>query len=232
MSMNANPFRLAIVAAAVALLSGCAGNILPEPKKIDYQSAGKLPALEVPPDLTQPARDGRYVVPDIGPRGTATFSEYAAERGPGAVVATGAAVLPNVEQVRIERAGTQRWLVAAGTPEQLWPQIKAFWQETGFLVATELPEAGVMETDWAENRAKLPQDILRATLGRVFDSLYSTAERDKFRTRSSRASQPARRKSTSATAACMRSISPRARTRPAGSRAPPIRNSRPRCCAG
>ncbi|MBS3935927.1 MAG: outer membrane protein assembly factor BamC [Sulfuritalea sp.] len=181
--MNANPFRLAIVAAAVALLSGCAGNILPEPKKIDYQSAGKLPALEVPPDLTQPARDGRYVVPDIGPRGTATFSEYAAERGPGAVVATGAAVLPNVEQVRIERAGTQRWLVAAGTPEQLWPQIKAFWQETGFLVATELPEAGVMETDWAENRAKLPQDILRATLGRVFDSLYSTAERDKFRTR-------------------------------------------------
>jgi outer membrane protein assembly factor BamC len=40
-----------------------------------------------------------------------------------------------------------------------------------------------METDWAENRAKLPQDIIRNTLGKVFDSLYSTGERDKFRTR-------------------------------------------------
>lgn len=183
MSMRANPFRIVAVLACAALLSGCAGNILPEPKRIDYKSAAKLPALEVPPDLTQPARDGRYVVPEIGARGTATFSEYAGERRPGTVAAAGSAVLPNIEQVRIERAGTQRWLVAAGTPEQLWPQIKAFWQETGFGVAIELPEAGVMETDWAENRAKLPQDFIRSALGRVFDSLYSTAERDKFRTR-------------------------------------------------
>jgi len=40
-----------------------------------------------------------------------------------------------------------------------------------------------METDWAENRAKIPQDFVRNTLGKVFDSLYSTGERDKFRTR-------------------------------------------------
>jgi outer membrane protein assembly factor BamC len=40
-----------------------------------------------------------------------------------------------------------------------------------------------METDWAENRAKMPQDIIRSTLGKVLDSLYSTGERDKFRTR-------------------------------------------------
>jgi hypothetical protein len=50
-------------------------------------------------------------------------------------------------------------------------------------VNVEIPEAGIMETDWAENRAKLPQDVIRGTLGKVFDSLYSTAERDKFRTR-------------------------------------------------
>ena len=40
-----------------------------------------------------------------------------------------------------------------------------------------------METDWAENRAKLPQDFIRSTIGKVFDSAYSTGERDKFRTR-------------------------------------------------
>jgi len=42
---------------------------------------------------------------------------------------------------------------------------------------------GLIETDWAENRAKIPEDILRRTLGKVFDRLYDTGERDKFRTR-------------------------------------------------
>lgn len=182
MLMN-NLFRPIIFLIAGVLLSGCSGlNILPESKKIDYKSVGKLPPLEVPPDLTQPTRDERFAVPDIAPRGTATFLEYAGERRTGQT-STAPAVLPRVEHMRIERAGSQRWLVTGGTPERLWPSIKAFWQELGFIVDLELPEAGVMETDWAENRAKLPQDIIRATLGRVFDGLYSTAERDKFRTR-------------------------------------------------
>jgi len=181
MILSRSVVRVAVLASSV-LLAACAGNILPESKKIDYKSAGKLPSLEVPPDLTQPTRDERYAVPDIAPRGTATFSEYAGERRAGETT-TSPVVLPGVERMRIERAGSQRWLVAGGTPDKLWPSIKEFWQEIGFIVDLELPEAGVMETDWAENRAKLPQDIIRSTLGRVFDSLYSTAERDKFRTR-------------------------------------------------
>jgi outer membrane protein assembly factor BamC len=176
-------FRLSGALLCASLLSACSGNILPESKKIDYKSAGKLPSLEVPPDLTRPARDDRYAVPDINPKSSATYSEYAGERKTVASTSTAPAVLPSVDKMRIERAGTQRWLVAGGTPEQLWPQIKEFWQENGFIVDVEVPEAGVMETDWAENRAKLPQDIVRTTLGKMFDSLYSTAERDKFRTR-------------------------------------------------
>ena len=43
-----------------------------------------------------------------------------------------------------------------------------------------------METDWAENRAKLPQDIIRGTLGKLVDSIYSTGELDRFRTRMER----------------------------------------------
>jgi outer membrane protein assembly factor BamC len=57
-------------------------------------------------------------------------------------------------------------------------------------VNVELPEAGIIETDWAENRAKLPQDVIRGALGKVFDSLYSTAERDKFRTRLEKGAEP------------------------------------------
>lgn len=175
---------------ASLLLAGCSG-ILPESKKIDYKSAIKAPTLEIPPDLTSPTRDDRYAVPDTGGRGSATFSAYAAERDPQARgAAKSSEVLPQVDKTRIERSGTQRWLVVAGTPDQIWPMIKDFWQETGFLVNVEVPEAGVMETDWAENRAKIGEDIVRSTLGKMFDSLYSTAERDKFRTRIEPGAEP------------------------------------------
>jgi outer membrane protein assembly factor BamC len=168
----------------IGVLAGCSGNILPESKKIEYKSAGKLPPLEIPPDLTQQSRDERYTVPDVSTsKGSATYSAYSSERSGQARTTTAQDLLPQVDKARIERSGTQRWLVVGGSPDKLWPVVKEFWQELGFLVNVEIPEAGIMETDWAENRAKLPQDFIRGTLGKVFDSLYSTAERDKFRTR-------------------------------------------------
>ncbi|MBR6000913.1 MAG: outer membrane protein assembly factor BamC, partial [Oxalobacter sp.] len=93
-------------------------------------------------------------------------------------------VAPNqAKDIHIERLGNQRWLVVNRPPEALWTPIRDFWQDNGFLINIDSPETGIMETDWAENRAKIPQDIIRRTLGKIFDSLYSTGERDKFRTR-------------------------------------------------
>ncbi|HNH34308.1 MAG TPA: outer membrane protein assembly factor BamC [Rhodocyclaceae bacterium] len=167
--------------AGMLLLGGCSSSII-ESKKIDYKSAGKLPPLEIPPDLTAPGRDDRYAVPDTGTRGSATFSAYSGERAANRE-SSSREVLPQIEKMRIERSGTQRWLVVGMPPDKVWPSVKEFWQEIGFLVNVENPSAGVMETDWAENRAKLPQDMIRSAIGKVFDQLYSTAERDKFRTR-------------------------------------------------
>ena len=169
-----------LLAIPAMLISGCGS--LGESKKIDYKSAGKLPPLEIPPDLTTPTRDDRYAVPDAAKNAT-TFSSYAGARA-GERQTGGGDVLPQVEKMRVERAGTQRWLVVPATPpEKLWTTVKEFWQENGFILKTESPQTGIMETDWAENRAKLPQGYIRDTLGKLFDSLYSTAERDKFRTR-------------------------------------------------
>lgn len=182
---------LPLVLLLVGVIAGCSGPLI-ETKKIEYKSAGKakLPSLEIPPDLTQPSRDERYVVPDVaGSKGPATYSAYANERGEGRAEPS-TDVLPQIEKMRIERAGTQRWLVVSGSPEKLWPVVKEFWQEVGLLVNVELPEAGIMETDWAENRAKLPQDFIRSTLGKVFDDVYSTAERDKYRTRLEKGAEP------------------------------------------
>jgi outer membrane protein assembly factor BamC len=169
-----------------ALVAGCGlGEMLTGGKSVEYKSAGKLPPLEVPPDLTRPGRDDRYQVPDVSPSGTATFSAYNAERGGGP---RSTEVLPAAAGVRIERDGNTRYIVVTEAPDKLWTPVKEFWQENGFLLKVEIPDAGVMETDWAENRAKIPQDPLRNLLGKVLDQAYSTGERDKFRTRLERTS--------------------------------------------
>ena len=148
--------------------------------KVDYKSTVTRPSLEVPPDLTSPQRDNRYIVPETG-KSSASFLEYQAGRREQRDASM--PVLPEFERLRIERAGTQRWLVVDEVPEKLWPVVKDFWQENGFLVKLELPEAGVMETDWAENRANIPQGGVRYLLGSFLDQIYATSERDKFRTR-------------------------------------------------
>ena len=182
--------RLTFCSLAV-VLAGCSSMSI-ETKKIDYKSASavKVPTLEIPPDLTSPTRDDRFAVPDTVGKGSATFSEYSGERSPQAKASQQSDVLPSVDKARIERSGNQRWLVVAAKPDALWGQVKDFWQETGFVINLEMPEAGVMETDWAENRAKIGQDMLRNLLGKAIDSLYSTAERDKFRTRFEPGSEP------------------------------------------
>ncbi len=172
------------------LTAGCTytGNL--SENKIDYRSASKAKtvSLEVPPDLTQIRRDSRFSIPDAE-QGSATASSYLQQRTGGAVATAGGIVAPTqIKDARIARDGSQRYLVVKGSPEVLWPQLKDFWQENGFLINIENETTGILETDWAENRGKIPQDMIRATLGKVFDSLYSTGERDKFRTRVERGS--------------------------------------------
>ena len=171
--------RFIVLLTSAAILGGCS---FMESKKIDYKSAGSLPPLEAPPDLILPSGDNRYAVPDVSPKGAATFSAYSQERGVRRAVA-GEQVLPAIEKVSVERSGNQRWLVVQMPPQEVWPVVKDFWQEHGFIINVEMPDAGVLETDWAENRAKIPQDPIRGFLGKVIDAVYSTAERDKFRTR-------------------------------------------------
>jgi outer membrane protein assembly factor BamC len=174
-----------VAAAVLAVAFGATGcsslGEMMSGSKVDYKSASQQTrGLEVPPDLTQLAREGRYQPP------TAVVSAATASATPGTRPQAGGA--PTVAPaalggMAIQRDGDTRWLVVPMTPEQLWPQLRAFWLESGFRLMVDDPTVGVLETDWAENRAKLPQDFLRSTLGRVFENIYDTGERDRFRTR-------------------------------------------------
>ncbi|MDQ0140173.1 outer membrane protein assembly factor BamC [Cupriavidus necator] len=180
---------LVVPVLAAGVITGCSSlNEAMQPDKIDYKSSAskRTPTLDVPPDLTKLEGDRRYSVPDAN--GTSTLSTYSQatkvrEQSPTENV------LPSAQGIRMERDGNQRWLVISNgmRGDQLWQQLRGFWQESGFLLVQDSPETGIMETDWAENRAKIPQDIIRNTIGKVFDGLYSTSERDKFRTRVERA---------------------------------------------
>jgi outer membrane protein assembly factor BamC len=169
-------------------LAGC-GSTMFDSAKVEYKSERKLPPLEIPPDLTTPARDDRYQIPDTNPAGGTTLSAYNAARANAPQPGT-SGILPEIDKVRLDRSASERWLVVSEPPEKVWPIVKDFWQELGFLIKVELPEAGVMETDWAENRAKIKQDPIRNLIGGVLDGAYSTGERDKFRTRLERGEKP------------------------------------------
>lgn len=177
---------LPALAATAALTLGACSSLdgLMSGDKIDYRtnSSARTTGLEVPPDLTQLTRDSRYQ--QTGGAVSAAAYQAATPAAATVGVVAAATVAPQAAgDVRIERQGNERWLRTGLTPEQLWPQLQAFWKERGFVLVKDDAAAGVMETDWAENRAKLPQDIIRSTIGKVFDNLYSTGEYDKFRTR-------------------------------------------------
>ena len=185
-SLSLVSLRGLVLAAALSSLFACTivGNTL-SGDKIDYRSGGeKTAGLDVPPDLTQLTRDSRYQQTQGAAVSAASYQAGAAAASPAAAASAPITIAPQaIGEMRIERLGNERWLRTSLTPEQLWPQLQAFWKERGFRLATDEPSAGVMETDWAENRAKLPQDFIRNTVGRIFDGLYSTGERDRFRTR-------------------------------------------------
>lgn len=178
--------RHALWLACLGALSGCSTvDSLISDSKIDYRTQGaKTNSLEVPPDLTQLARDPRFRPPSGAEvsasalSGTRSGSTATSVSGSSATVA-----LKALEGMSVVREGNQRWLVVPQSPEVLWPRLKDFWTGQGFTLEVDSPLTGVMETAWAENRAKLPQDIIRSTIGKIFEGIYSTSERDRFRTR-------------------------------------------------
>ena len=157
----------------LTVLSGC--SVLEE-DKVNYKSATKGPSLDVPPDLTQLRRDSRYALESTS--ATASGFANALQTVKDSGTATNA-----LGDVRLERMGTQRWLVVNRPADKVWDSLREFWTSNGFVLTTDAADLGILETDWAENRAKIPQDFIRRTIGKVLDGLYSSGERDRYRTR-------------------------------------------------
>jgi outer membrane protein assembly factor BamC len=174
--------RVYVLGLSALLLAGCSA-LTGDPTPNYVTGASQARALDVPPDLTQLASANRAVAP--GGVISASQSQRATGIPAGTAPQAGGppVAVQQLGEVRVERLGQQRWLVTAQTPEQLWPQIKAFWADNGFTLTTENTVAGVMETDWNENRAKISGEVARNALARALGNLFDSGERDQYRTR-------------------------------------------------
>ena len=173
--------------AGTVLAGGCAGtleDVWPDPNPT-YKSSRSAPPLEIPPDLTRTSIRDALQIPGVD----ATYSQYAS--GEASSAARGApAVLPEIENARIERSGDQRWLVVAMKPEEAWPRLRDFWTAQGLALETEEPDIGVMETEWAARREPLPAGVLKRAVQRISDAFYGLQYRDRYRTRIERGGEP------------------------------------------
>ncbi|ULJ68772.1 outer membrane protein assembly factor BamC [Wielerella bovis] len=174
-----NPIKPIVFALITVSLAACSGSKKEQPK-LDYQSRNnKIVSLEIPPDLNDPRNGDLYRLPE----GTVASPNALKQTATG-----NKQVLVQVKDVHIERRGTQRWLVVQNKQAaEIWPLLRAFWQEAGFSIYSEEPQAGLMETEWAENRAKLPNQGLRRLFDKIgMGGVYTTSERDKFMIRMER----------------------------------------------
>ncbi len=154
-------------------------------KTQDYKRAEPARSLEVPPDLTATPTTDVLVVPT----GSTTLSGYTSARESLHKPGSGA-VLPEAGAVSFERQGDRAWLVIEGDPQLVWPQAREFWIQNGFFIMREAPALGTLETDWAENRAAIPQGPIRRLISRVYENAYTSAYRDRFRMRLERGEKP------------------------------------------
>lgn len=170
----------ALVATAM-VLAACSS---PDPQAIDYKSDStkvkttKAPSLAAPPDLLS---DPRGAV-DAPPGGEASLAGYQTSSGTPAIANQ---VLPTTQGMHIVRDGDQRWLVVSASipPDQLWNQIRAFWQTQGYFLVEDSRQRGVMQTDWLESHTQVDQGIIRNTLTFATKNNYVIGERNRFRTR-------------------------------------------------
>ena len=176
--------HIGISSVVLVSLVGCSAMGLGS-KRIDYRAGSEqVPTLEIPPDLSAPETDNRYKVADGDGESVETYSDYtrgASNNAPRS--AANSSVLPTVKGVSLERNGAQRWLKVQDRAENVWPVVTAFLRETGLNIKTENAAAGVIETEWAENRASIPQGAIRSVIGKALDNMYSSNEMDQYRVR-------------------------------------------------
>lgn len=172
--------RIASVLLVGFSLSACdTVNELMESEQVDYKSTVRGDPLTLPPDLSSVQINPRYSTHG----GAASAAAYNKALAKSEKQRAGGGVLPTDGDVQVLREGNKRWLQVNRDANLVYKDVIAFWGNEGFTINRDNPAAGIVETDWAENRAKIPGGLLRRALGSIIDMVADSGERERFTTR-------------------------------------------------
>jgi outer membrane protein assembly factor BamC len=140
--------NLTLLVCALTLFFGCSAfpslDEVATDKRTTYRKSRDLPNLEVPPDLT--ITEGEYSATIPSDEEANTLSEFQRQRAAGTRKAVGGAVLGGGQ------SDGEQWLALKGTTVDIWPELRSFWEEKGYVLDLDDAELGVLETDWKEEQ--------------------------------------------------------------------------------
>ena len=170
-----------IIGSVLFLSSGCStvDNLTDTTSGVNYKKTSSVKTLEFPPDLTTPEFDAAFALPSSGRVIASKINSRSNDRYSGRDLE----VLTTSANMRIGSSGTVRWLDVDASANSLWPKMRDFWRSLGVSVVKDEPRIGIMLTEWAENRAGLPNDWLRQALGKVLQGTFDAGTRDQYRIR-------------------------------------------------
>ena len=120
--------------------------------KINYYSDKSLTSLEIPPDLTSPSYENSF-----------RLSEFVRNVNPNVVNLTNndldkepKKILVAPTDILVKKSGNRRWLIVDKAPDLVWDLSKQFLKEKGFVIKKSNRKIGIMETDFLENKPKVP----------------------------------------------------------------------------
>lgn len=191
MKMNRRPRsisylpRMLVTLGCALTMTGCSilGKQADDGPVYETSRQAQTNPLELPPDLAAPGMDRAFRIPDT-PGSRVSARDLDREQPASTQRRTGTLeVLPETAQVQLRRDGTTRWLTVDFTPEELWPRLREFWRAQNLTLARDEPVVGIMETEWAENRAGIPLNMSQGLISRALGSIYDAGTRDQYRTR-------------------------------------------------
>jgi len=152
--------------------------------KINYYGDKSVNSLEVPPDLTSPDYENSFRIRefvediDVNVVNLSNTNE---------IIEKNQKVLAVPTDITIKRSGTRKWLIVEKDTEAVWSLSKQFLRDYGFVINKINKETGVMETNYLENKPKIPSSTMgwfRSALESKIDNVsYTLPSVDSYKIR-------------------------------------------------
>jgi len=140
---------------------------------INYYADKSVTSLEVPPDLTSPSYENSFRLSDIVNGIESNTINLTNEN----IDNSSQKILDTPTDISVKKFGNRRWLIINKSPDLVWDLSKQFLKEKGFSIKKSNKKLGIIETDFLENKPKIPpksMGLIRSFLESQIDNVSYT----------------------------------------------------------